>query len=388
MRRETSLYLDLARVLAAVAVFIHNAKKESITSGFLSPFGQFGDEAVIIFFVISGIVIAYVTHQRENSATAYAVARLSRLWSVIIPAVILTIILDCIGPHIDRSVYDVFQLPLWRPDVASLWQAAAPIVFFNQIWLWPVGPGTNGPFWSIGYEAWYYIGFGLVIFLRGWVRVDCVIAAAALVGPSILSLAPLWILGVVVFHLLGRGRSSTVAWAIWAATLLIIAMFYLMKYKILSLSFYIMFATTAYSTQFAYIFPCISVAILFAINVVCFDRINQNFRRIGDRLESSIRFLASRTFSLYLYQAPLLFFFGACAAHITSVPVRIAVVYLGTIASVFLLAEISERRKGALAGWLTAAGRRFGPMALVSSSAEGRDIADPRRGIPGRRFHP
>src|SRR5216684_7017015 len=117
MRRETSLYLDLARILAASAVFVHNAKKESITSGFLSPLGQFGDEAVIIFFVISGIVIAYVTHQRENSAVSYALARLSRLWSVIIPAVILTVILDCIGPHIDPAVYDVFQLPLWRPDV-------------------------------------------------------------------------------------------------------------------------------------------------------------------------------------------------------------------------------------------------------------------------------
>ncbi len=371
MRRETSLYLDLARILAAVAVFIHNAKKESITSGFLSPLGQFGDEAVIIFFVISGIVIAYVTHQRENSAVSYALARLSRLWSVIIPAVILTIILDCIGPHIDPAVYDAFLLPLWRPEFASLWQAVAPIVFLNQIWLWPVGPGTNGPFWSIGYEAWYYIGFGLVIFLRGWVRVFCLGAAVALVGPSILSLAPLWILGVVIFHLLGRASSSKLAWAIWATTLLIIAVFYLAKYKIMSLFWYVMFGTTAYSNEFAYIFPCISVAILFAINVVCFDQIGQNFRHIGDRLETGIRFFASRTFSLYLYQAPLLFFFGACAAHITSMLVRIAVVYIGTIASVLLLAEISERRKRTLAGWLTAGGRRFRPIALVSSSAEG-----------------
>src|SRR6266851_3901794 len=328
MRRETSLYLDLARILAAVAVFIHNAKKESITSGFLSPLGQFGDEAVIIFFVISGIVIAYVTHQRENSAVSYALARLSRLWSVIIPAV-------------------------------------------NQTWLWPVGPGTNGPFWSIGYEAWYYIGFGLVIFLRGWVRVFCLGAAVALVGPSILSLAPFWILGVVIFHLLGRASSSKLAWAIWTTTLLIIAAFYLAKYKIMSLFWYVMFGTTAYSNEFAYIFPCISVAILFAINVVCFDQIGQNFRHIGDRLETGIRFFASRTFSLYLYQAPLLFFFGACAAHITSILVRIAVVYIGTIASVLLLAEISERRKRTLAGWLIAGGRRFRPIALASSSAEG-----------------
>ncbi len=371
MRRETSLYLDLARILAASAVFVHNAKKESITSGFLSPLGQFGDEAVIIFFVISGIVIAYVAQQRENSAVSYAVARLSRLWSVIIPAVILTVILDCVGPYIDRSVYDVFQLPLWRADVASLWQAVAPIVFLNQIWLWPIGPGSNGPFWSIGYEAWYYVGFGLVLFLRSWVRVFGVIAAAVLVGPSILGLAPLWILGVIIFHLLGRGRSSMLVWVIWATTLLAIAAFYLMKYKIMNLFCDIVFGTATHSQQFEYFFPCISVAILFAVNVVCFDRIGSNFRDIGDRLESGIRFLAARTFSLYLYQAPLLFFFGACGARIGLAPVRIAIVYIGTIASVFLLAEVSERRKRTLAGWLTAAGRRFSPIALVSPSAEG-----------------
>src|SRR6266700_1607212 len=66
------------------------------------------------------------------------------------------------------------------------------------------------------------------------VRVFAVIAAAALVGPSILILAPIWILGVVIFHLLGRGRSSMLAWAIWLTTLLIIAAFYLMKYKIMN----------------------------------------------------------------------------------------------------------------------------------------------------------
>jgi hypothetical protein len=155
----------------------------------------------------------------------------------------------------------VFQLPLWRADIASLWQAVAPIIFLNQLWLWPVGPGSNGPFWSIGYEAWYYIDFGLVLFLRGWVRLFGVIAAAALVGPSIL----------------GRGRSSMLAWAIWATTLLVIAAFYLIKYKIMNLFCYIVFGTAAHSQQFEYFFPCISVAILFAVNVVCFDRIGPNF---------------------------------------------------------------------------------------------------------------
>jgi len=367
MRRETSLYLDLARFLAAVAVFIHNAKKESITSGFLAPFGQFGDEAVIVFFVISGIVIASVAHSREHTAASYALARLSRLWSVVIPAIILTIILDCVGPRIDPGVYEVFRLPLWRPDVSSAWDALSPIVFMNETWIHPIGPGSNGPFWSIGYEAWYYIGFGFFLFSRGWIRVLSLIAAGMVVGPSILLLAPFWIFGTLIFHSLGRGGSSKTAWVIWALTLVFIAAFYAIKYKILKLISLATLGTSTYSPQFGYGFSILCVGLLFGFNILCFDRIGYHFRYLGGRAETAIRFLAARTFSIYLYQAPLLFFFGACTAHIRLVPVRIAIVYIGTISSVFLLAEVSERRKHVVAGWLSALGRRYGPAALTSS---------------------
>ena len=31
-------------------------------------------------------------------------------------------------------------------------------------------PFTMAPYWSLSYEAWYYAFFGLVFFLKGWLR--------------------------------------------------------------------------------------------------------------------------------------------------------------------------------------------------------------------------
>lgn len=359
MKRETSLYLDLARVLAAAAVFIHNAKKETLTSGFLAPFGQFGDEAVIIFFVISGIVIAHTVRTRKDNPAQYMIARLARLWSVVIPALAVTILLDGVGSRLNPAIYDAFTLPLWRADAHSVWSAIAPILFLNQSWFDALGPGSDGPFWSIGYEAPYYFAFGVLVFCRGWVRVLGVIAMAAVMGPSVTVMASFWLLGVVISRFLGRGRQTVLAWAGWLVTLLLIAAFYGAKYKLVEAFSYIAFGTTGFDHDVEYVFPCVAVALLFAVNILCFDRIGDRFCCLGDRLEGPIRFFAARSFSLYLYQAPLLFFFGACATYVQPSAARIAIVYIGTLASVLLLAEVTEKRKHTVAAWLSAATGRY-----------------------------
>jgi peptidoglycan/LPS O-acetylase OafA/YrhL len=54
--------------------------------------------AVMVFFVLSGCVIAYTTFQRHpGDVQKYIIARLSRLYSVVIPALILTGILFFMG---------------------------------------------------------------------------------------------------------------------------------------------------------------------------------------------------------------------------------------------------------------------------------------------------
>ena len=68
-----SLYLDIVRFIAAIAVFLDHISSYPFTKNlFWSPLGSYGGIAVIIFFVLSGYVIAYVTSTREKTLFKYA----------------------------------------------------------------------------------------------------------------------------------------------------------------------------------------------------------------------------------------------------------------------------------------------------------------------------
>lgn len=99
MKKHTSLYLDALRIFAALAVFLSHLKRDSLSAGnpAIAFMAQFGQEGVALFFVISGVVIAYVAKHRERDLRSYLIARLGRLWSVMLPALILTIVLDTLG---------------------------------------------------------------------------------------------------------------------------------------------------------------------------------------------------------------------------------------------------------------------------------------------------
>jgi peptidoglycan/LPS O-acetylase OafA/YrhL len=56
--------------------------------------GGLGAEAVDVFFVLSGFVIGYATDSRERTPLTYAINRLARIYSVAIPALAATFILD------------------------------------------------------------------------------------------------------------------------------------------------------------------------------------------------------------------------------------------------------------------------------------------------------
>src|SRR5580704_14604047 len=80
-----SLYLDFVRVLAALAVVLNHAADQQ-TGGQWMKIPAIGPDAVVVFFVLSGLVIAYTTPSRHASALDYFATRLARLWSVLLPA--------------------------------------------------------------------------------------------------------------------------------------------------------------------------------------------------------------------------------------------------------------------------------------------------------------
>jgi len=184
-----SLYLDLVRFLAAMCVFIgHATESGSLYVGYL-PFGNFKHDAVIIFFVLSGLVICATATRPGETWITYLTARASRIYSVAIPAVVLSFGLQAIAAFLEpghsqpEPSADVF-LPL------------SALLFILQSWH-PQALPWNGPYWSLCYEVWYYIIFGILLFVRnsGW-RNAVAACAALIAGPAILLLFPIWLMGV------------------------------------------------------------------------------------------------------------------------------------------------------------------------------------------------
>lgn len=107
MHQALSVYLDALRFLAALAVYLFHAGH---FSGVRIPFfGEFGSPAVMVFFVLSGLVIAYASAARRSGPGEFAVARLARLWSVVLPALGLTLLLDTLGQRLALASYAPMQ---------------------------------------------------------------------------------------------------------------------------------------------------------------------------------------------------------------------------------------------------------------------------------------
>ena len=194
MNRSFSLYLDLVRFLAALTVLLFHA------SGFEfmkvdTVLGHYGREAVIVFFVLSGFVIAYTADQKDSTLPEYATHRISRIYSVVIPALILTPIVDWIGARIHPEFYVGY-------NAQSVWpiRVVNSVLCMNEWGFWSVQFFSNVPYWSISYEVAYYILFGVSFFLKGPTRWVLLSIIGLLAGPKILLLLPIWLLGAWVYR--------------------------------------------------------------------------------------------------------------------------------------------------------------------------------------------
>src|SRR6476620_9356388 len=105
MTNPLSLYRDGPRFEAAFAVFLSHYAVGRISGGFFWPAADYGRTSVLVCFVLSGFVIAWVTETSERSLDDYCLARAARLCSVMIPAFIVTPALDYLGDAVDPRLY-------------------------------------------------------------------------------------------------------------------------------------------------------------------------------------------------------------------------------------------------------------------------------------------
>jgi len=197
MTNALSLYLDALRFGAAFVVFVSHYVAERYSGGLFWQGMPYGRTAVLVFFVLSGFVIAWVTETRERTLEDYTLSRLARLYSVIVPVFVVTAILDGLGMAIDPAIYGPES---HHSLIQSLLGYGLSAVFLGESWTLSVVPGSDIPYWSLNYEAWYYVLFAAAVFLQGGRRIAALVTAALLAGPKILILFPIWLMGVAAWR--------------------------------------------------------------------------------------------------------------------------------------------------------------------------------------------
>jgi len=339
MPSSLSTYLDLLRFGAALAVFIGHLLTNAKWSGMQHSALSIQNDAVVCFFVLSGMVIGFVSEQKEHDFGAYLRARLARLWSVAIPALLITVLLDALGHRADPSAY-------FAPAIGGIEMLRQNLIsglFLNQMRYWSVTPGSNLPYWSLSYEFAYYLLFGIAFYMRGWFRAVLLIVCGALIGPRILLLFPIWLLGWMVWRQRNRLSPKTGLILFVGSIVLYLALcvsgagpaFGRTLDAALLQNFWLDWSRLA---GWKYL-----LGLLMAINILGFSAFAGHVS--FGRAAVLIRAAAGMTFALYLFHYPLLSFFGAVLPGPS--PGLLRCLEIGGLAliSVVGLAQISEGQK-------------------------------------------
>ncbi len=216
MKRGFSVYLDGLRFWAALIVLTSHLAYQRFSGASLQGVRDLdlGSDAVVLFFVLSGLVIAFAS-ERDGNGGRFAFNRLTRLYSVVLPALLITLVLDYSGRVIDPQSYAGWW---YSPTTVGemLWRG---LTFSNQWFGSPVRLGTNGPLWSLSYEAGYYLLFGVALYCKGLLKPVLLTTVSLIVGPTVLLLLPAWLMGVFSWRMLRTGSTLSCRTAIFFAVL-------------------------------------------------------------------------------------------------------------------------------------------------------------------------
>lgn len=374
MSQGFSLWLDVLRAGAALTVLFGHMAHVRFTGGdyyFLREWNVASD-AVAVFFVLSGVVIAYAAG-RDGTLERFAFNRLTRIATVLIPALVLTLIFDAIGTRANMSAYpaDYYQaLPLgeflWRGlTVTPLWTGQSDWVRL----------GTNGPIWSLSYEVAFYLIFACIVFLKGIMRMVMLATIVLLVGIPILVMFPAWWIGVMVWKNASTTQQTTDRIMPWIMTVGSIAALLLLKVsgtpQVLeamtanALAPHNHHAVLVYSNEVLWnTILAVGVAVhLAGVHRLCAGKT----ARIEGAFAKSLRWVAGGSFSLYLVHYPTLHLLDATLPE--SLPAYNLWLLGATLAICFAFAAMFERPLKQYRTWTRRAGALVGAARPVQQNS-------------------
>jgi peptidoglycan/LPS O-acetylase OafA/YrhL len=343
---KASRYLDLLRFLAALAVLMLHATANHQVPGY---------QSVMVFFVLSGylIGITVLKPMRENrwSWKHYLTNRITRLWVVLIPALLLTLL------------WNELQISMFGPDTFQGFRDGytwfGNLFFLQKITVAEFG--DNGPLWSLSYEFWYYILFPclmLVYFSKTWTARVLYglfsLGLALFLGKYIMAYFLIWLLGVLIAFLRPVHLRGLVKYLILGASVIVFTASLKIPYTLFHIS-------TPIPEQFTQYLPDLMVAAAFAVMVYLIICLYNEPLSGNRRMMDTFKYGAGFSYTLYLVHQPVLHFLVASRSvegSLLNTPdpllqlVLKAAVFLGILVYAWLLSRVTEARTDQVRKWL------------------------------------
>jgi peptidoglycan/LPS O-acetylase OafA/YrhL len=306
----TSVLLDVLRLASAIVIAGAHLTQPTFSIGW-PDLTEDGRPALVMLFLLSGLVIRYVTVIRRGRMTDFWVDRISRVYSVVVPALVFTIAASYVAMRVNPAYY----MPSWGGNNSNpLLRIGMNLIFMAQSWNLTLDPFSNTPFWTLSYEVFYYVFYAVAFYLVGFRRAFWLVIAAVFAGQHILLLLPLWLIGCLTHDVYQRARDpkvslkklnlSFLAFGVGGA-ILVPAMFRLLIYlKGFLTRFFWAQNHAPINLHWAYIYYAEGVPVVFALlwAMLLFERLEMSEKAAWVKW---VRLLSEATFPLYLLHFPL-----------------------------------------------------------------------------------
>ena len=239
---RTSTVLDVIRWVAALAVVLTHLNDQMFLSLQETPAASqtlafmawkfvsaSGNEAVIVFFVISGYLVggaalAEFLKNGDLQLSRYMLRRGARLYTVLIPALVIGAILDISGSQLSGGS-SVYASTLHHLSVGGF---LGNLVFLQTLFVETFG--SNDALWSLTNEFFYYLMCGLTLYalsknrsaLQRGALLLLLGGIAWLIFPKILLFGTLWLLGMAL-RVMPLRRTLPLALAIGQFLIILVA---------------------------------------------------------------------------------------------------------------------------------------------------------------------
>lgn len=344
--------------MSALWVFTAHVSWYEFSGDVIAIFRGDGNRGVIVFFVLSGFVIKYVSATKEKTLSEYLLSRLARLYSVILPILgVMTAIYVyfLIENDVILDQHKIYTFDILKSYISTLF-------FFNEIWFISWSPPLNGPLWSLSYEFWFYALFAALVYLDGRARAVAAIVIVLISGPKILLLIIPWFMGTYGYMLISaRSINPVIGLLIWVLSFFVIILAYAVGIEasldeitrnMIPEGIYWRLGNSQNFLNYLFF------GFLWIMNLIGFASISYNIT-INPNIEKIITELSNCTFSLYLLHLPLLYFIVEISGVRFEKPAACVFLMVFILVVAYVFSFATERKKADVKVWLTMLKRRI-----------------------------